>query len=127
MEAAAFFAVAQFRRVIFAQMIYGGDDVSGSEWNARDWHSRELVREKLFWLAAEACLTLAIREFSRISDIHYSRKSRRFADEHLVAAGGCGETKASSHWAARPLDRDAFLWYSSDRKSNRCLPNLSVF
>ncbi len=58
MEAAAFFAVAQFRHVTIAQMLYGGDDVSGGEWDARGWHSRAEVRENLFWLAAEACLTL---------------------------------------------------------------------
>ncbi len=57
MEAAALFAVAQFRGVTLAQMLYGGDDVSGSEWDSRDWHKRD-VRERLFWLAAEACLTL---------------------------------------------------------------------
>jgi uridine phosphorylase len=57
MEAAAFFAVAQFRGVTFAQMLYGGDDVSGDTWDARDWeHAARSVREKLFWLAAEACL-----------------------------------------------------------------------
>jgi len=58
MEAAAFFAVAQFRGVVFAQILYGGDDVSGTEWDARGWHGRASVREKLFWLAAEACLEL---------------------------------------------------------------------
>jgi len=59
MEAAAFFAVAQFRGVTFAQMLYGGDDVSGSgEWDSRGWHSRDEVRENLFWLAADACLRL---------------------------------------------------------------------
>ena len=58
MEAAAFFAVAQFRGVTFAQMLYGGDDVSGGEWDSREWHSRTSVREKLFWLAVEACLAL---------------------------------------------------------------------
>jgi uridine phosphorylase len=58
MEAAAFFAVAQFRQVIFAQMLYGGDDVSGGEWDSRRWTERSSVREKLFWLAAEACLAL---------------------------------------------------------------------
>lgn len=58
MEAAAFFAVAQFRRVIFAQMLYGGDDVSGGEWDSRKWHTRGEIRENLFWLAAEACLAL---------------------------------------------------------------------
>jgi uridine phosphorylase len=58
MEAAAFFAAAQFRGVIFAQMLYGGDDVSGEVWDHRDYMSRLTVREKLFWLAAEACLLL---------------------------------------------------------------------
>jgi hypothetical protein len=58
MEAAALFAVAQFRGVTLAQILYGGDDVSGDEWDARRWHSRAGVRERLFWLAAEACLLL---------------------------------------------------------------------
>lgn len=58
MEAAALFAVAQFRGVVLAQMLYGGDDVSGIEWDSRQWDERATVREKLFWLAAEACLTL---------------------------------------------------------------------
>ena len=58
MEAAAFFAVAKFRGVVFAQMLYGGDDVSGAEWDSRGWQARASVREKLFWLAAEACLSL---------------------------------------------------------------------
>jgi len=58
MEAAAFFAVARFRGVTFAQMLYGGDDLSGSDWDSRDWQSRASVRERLFWLAAEACLSL---------------------------------------------------------------------
>ncbi len=58
MEAAAFFAVAQFRGVTFAQLLYGGDDVSGADWDHRDWWHRASTREKLFWLAAEACLSL---------------------------------------------------------------------
>jgi uridine phosphorylase len=58
MEAAALFAVAQFRGVTFGQMLYGGDDVSGIDWDHRGWYSRASVREKLFWLAAEACLLL---------------------------------------------------------------------
>jgi uridine phosphorylase len=58
MEAAAFFAVARFRGVPFAQMLYGGDDVGAEEWDSREWDSHAGVREKLFWLAAEACLRL---------------------------------------------------------------------
>lgn len=55
---ATFFAVARFRGVQFAQLLYGGDDVSSSQWDSRLWDSHTSVREKLFWLAAEACLSL---------------------------------------------------------------------
>jgi len=58
MEAAAFFAVAHFRGVTCAQILYGGDDVGGEVWDSRDWLSRLSVREQMFWLAAEACLAL---------------------------------------------------------------------
>jgi len=58
MEAAAFFAVAQFRGVTFAQLLYGGDDLGGEAWDERNWFGLTSTREKLFWLAAEACLEL---------------------------------------------------------------------
>jgi uridine phosphorylase len=58
MEAAAFFAVAAHRGVEFGQLLYGGDDVSGEVWDSRRWDSRRSVREKLFWLAVEACLEI---------------------------------------------------------------------
>ena len=58
MESAAFFAVAQFRGVLFAQLLYGGDDVSGQDWDSRHWEKQSSTREKLFWLAVEACLEL---------------------------------------------------------------------
>ncbi len=57
MEAAAFFAVAQFRGVQFGQLLYGGDDLSAEQWDSRGWTTHS-VRERLFWLAAEACLLL---------------------------------------------------------------------
>ena len=58
MEAEALFAVAQFKEVVFGHILYGGDDLSSSAWTSRRWHTQASVREKLFWLAAEACLTL---------------------------------------------------------------------
>jgi uridine phosphorylase len=58
MEAAALFAVARFRGVVLAQMLYGGDDVSGDEWDSRHWDKSTSVRERVFRLAAEACLEL---------------------------------------------------------------------
>jgi uridine phosphorylase len=58
MEAAAFFAIAQFRGVTFGQILYGGDDISGDEWDHRGWQTQLSSRAKLFELAAEACLSL---------------------------------------------------------------------
>jgi uridine phosphorylase len=58
MEAASFMAVAAFRDVPFGQVLYGGDDLSGAEWDHRSWQSRRDVREHLFWLCADACLAL---------------------------------------------------------------------
>ena len=58
MEAAAFLAVAQFRKVAFAQLLAPGDDVSGEQWDRRFCGERATYREKLFWLAVEVCLAL---------------------------------------------------------------------
>jgi uridine phosphorylase len=58
MESAAFMAVAQFRGVMFGQVLYGGDDLSGAEWDHRHWTSRREIRENLFWICADACLSL---------------------------------------------------------------------
>ena len=58
MESAGMMAVAQFRDVIFGQVIYGGDDLSGINWDNRGWQSRNEIRENLFWLCADACLSL---------------------------------------------------------------------
>lgn len=58
MESAALIAVAQFRNVVLGQALYGGDDLSGTEWDNRQWQSRSDIRESLFWLCADACLGL---------------------------------------------------------------------
>ncbi|MBK8047503.1 MAG: nucleoside phosphorylase [Anaerolineales bacterium] len=58
MEAAGMMAVAQFRDVRFGQVLYGGDDLSGDQWDHRSWQSRHDVRENLFWLCADACISL---------------------------------------------------------------------
>jgi len=58
MEAAGMMAVAQYRDVIFGQVLYAGDDLSGTEWDNRDWQSQSDIREKLFWLCADSVLSL---------------------------------------------------------------------
>jgi uridine phosphorylase len=58
MEAAAFFAVAKFRKVVFGQILYGGDAVIPGGWDGRTWHTREEIRRNLFWLGAQAVFEL---------------------------------------------------------------------
>jgi len=58
MEAAAFFAVALVRGVAFGQILYGGDNLDADQWDRRDWMNRHSVRERLVFLAAEACLEI---------------------------------------------------------------------
>ena len=58
MEAAAFFALTQFRQVDFGQILYGGDLVLPQAWDGRTWNSRSDNRRNLFWLAAEAVFKL---------------------------------------------------------------------
>ncbi|MDQ6688599.1 MAG: hypothetical protein M3Z50_13540 [Actinomycetota bacterium] len=59
MEAAALAAVAAFRGVPLAQILYAGNDLSGEHWDNRSWQSRAAVRDNLLELAATAVLRLA--------------------------------------------------------------------
>jgi uridine phosphorylase len=60
MEAAAFFAVAQFRGVSFGQMLYAGDDLSGEAWDGRAWLDHGSGRDLLLRLAVEAVLRIEV-------------------------------------------------------------------
>ena len=57
MESSAFIAVARYRRVRFAQLLYAGDSLVG-EWDHRSWLHAGEVREQLFYLAAEGARRL---------------------------------------------------------------------
>ena len=58
MEAAALFAVAQFRQILLGLILYAGDDVSGTIWDGRSWHTRTEARREVLRLAFEACCRL---------------------------------------------------------------------
>lgn len=58
MEASAFMAVARFRGVRFAQLLYAGDSVAGETWQERGWNKHTPVRDGLFRLALEAATRL---------------------------------------------------------------------
>ena len=58
MEAAALAAVAAFRGVPLAQVLYGGDDLSGESWDHRSWQTQVDVRDNLLDLASTAALGL---------------------------------------------------------------------
>ena len=55
MEAAALFAVARFRGVRLACLLYAGDSLAGDRWDHRAW-TKHVGRQTLFWLAADAAL-----------------------------------------------------------------------
>jgi uridine phosphorylase len=59
MEAAALAAVASFRGVPLAHILYGGDDLSGEAWDHRSWQTQADVRDNLLNLAAAAAVRLA--------------------------------------------------------------------
>lgn len=58
MESAGLFALAQFRGITLAQILFCGDDVSGNQWDARDGHPYAITPEYAFELAVESCLRL---------------------------------------------------------------------
>jgi uridine phosphorylase len=58
MESSAFIAVARYRGLRFAQLLYAGDSLAGEEWDSRSWTSAGSVRESLFRLSATAALRL---------------------------------------------------------------------
>ena len=58
MEAAAVFAVAKFRGYQAGAILYLHDDVSGNDWDRRHAHDPSYIREKVLWLAVEACLAI---------------------------------------------------------------------
>ena len=53
MEQAGCLAVAKFRKFSYGALIYGGDDLTGEEWDGRKWRSRKGVRYDLVQLCSE--------------------------------------------------------------------------
>ena len=53
MEQAGCIAVAKFRGFDYGAIIYGGDDVSGSEWDGRNWQTRKGIRYALVELCRD--------------------------------------------------------------------------
>lgn len=53
MEAAAFFAVSRYYNIPLAQLLYAGDDVSGEEWDSRNWNTQKNIRYELLCTAIE--------------------------------------------------------------------------
>ena len=59
METAALLAVAAWRDVSFGQLLFAGDDLSGDEWDHRDFTRAVDVQHLLFNLAADIACALA--------------------------------------------------------------------
>ena len=58
MESSAFIAVARYRGLKFAQLLYAGDSLAGDDWDSRHWDSARGIREELFHVACDAALAL---------------------------------------------------------------------
>jgi len=58
MECAAYYAVAQFKGLECAELLYAGDVVHREGWDYRNWHARNDMREHLFDLAVKCILKL---------------------------------------------------------------------
>lgn len=58
MEASALIAVAAFRGISFAQVLYAGDSLAGEVYDSRGWNRQLSSRENLFWIAADAAAIL---------------------------------------------------------------------
>ena len=58
METAAFFAVSQYYNIPLVQLLYTGDDVSGSTWDSRNWNTQKSIRANLIHCAIELLMQL---------------------------------------------------------------------
>jgi uridine phosphorylase len=58
MESSAFIAVARYRGLRFAQLLYAGDSLAGDTWDSRHWDRAGSIRERLFEVAAFAAHAL---------------------------------------------------------------------
>lgn len=58
MEQSGCIAVSQYKNFSYGTIIYGGDDVSGLEWDSRNWNSREGIRYDLVQLCKQIVETL---------------------------------------------------------------------
>ena len=58
MEAAAFMAVARYRKIAFAQLLYAGDSLAGEVWDERNWMGHSNARVAMFDLAVQGVLRL---------------------------------------------------------------------
>lgn len=47
METAAFFALSKYYDISLVQLLYAGDDVSGSTWDSRNWNTQKSIRANL--------------------------------------------------------------------------------
>lgn len=59
MEAAAFMAVAHYRKIAFAQLLYAGDSLAGEVWDERNWWDHTDARVAMFDLAVQAVIRLS--------------------------------------------------------------------
>ena len=58
MKASALIAVARYRGVRLAHVLYARDTIVGEEWTSREWDRVASIRESLFWASARVATAL---------------------------------------------------------------------
>ena len=58
MECASYLATAQYKDVALGQLLYAGDDLSGNQWDSRNWKSKNDIRKCLLELTIDLCSVL---------------------------------------------------------------------
>lgn len=55
MECASYLAIAKYKNVALGQLLYAGDDLSGKQWESRNWKSKADIRKFLLKHAINLC------------------------------------------------------------------------
>lgn len=58
MECAAYYSVAQHKKILCGQLLYAGDIVKKEGWEYRNWHAKTDIREKVFNLTLQCLMEL---------------------------------------------------------------------
>ena len=100
MEASALIAVARYRKVRYAHLLYAGDSLAATDWDHRGWATAETIREGMFNVAADACLSLDAAGKCAVGLVKHPRRPVVVEADRREGFGAAHIDRAHEH--ARP-------------------------